>query len=181
MNVYAKYALWTSFIFVLLATLLWYSHIMQQPKPDQPPEPLDTAALKSKLSPMAYQVTQEGATERPGSSPYDKHWEAGIYVDVVSGTPLFSSRDKFDSGTGWPSFFRPITPSAITEHTDQSLGMSRTEVKSASSGSHLGHKFADGPAAHGGLRYCINGAALQFIAQDDMPIAGYHAWIEYVT
>ncbi len=130
----------------------------------------------SHLTPEAHNVTQNNATEPPGSSSLVHETRPGIYVDVVSGEPLFSSRDKFDSGTGWPSFTQPITPDALTEHTDRHLLMKRTEVRSAQADSHLGHVFPDGPPEQGGLRYCINGAALRFIPQEDMDTAGYGAY-----
>ena len=130
----------------------------------------------SHLTPEAYTVTQNNATEPPGSSALTHETRAGIYVDVVSGEPLFSSRDKFDSGCGWPAFTRPITPDALTEGADTTLLIPRTEVRSAQADSHLGHVFPDGPPERGGLRYCINGAALRFIPQEDMDAAGYGAY-----
>lgn len=129
--------------------------------------------LKELLSPMAYKVTQEAATERAFSGEYWDHKEPGIYVDVVTGEPLFSSADKFDSGCGWPSFTQPIAPEVVTEHTDDSHGMLRTEVKSRSGDSHLGHVFDDGPRDRGGLRYCINSAAIRFIPYEKMTEEGY--------
>jgi peptide methionine sulfoxide reductase msrA/msrB len=135
------------------------------------------ATLRSLLSDVAYRVTQEDSTERAGTSPYDKNYERGIYVDIVSGEPLFSSRDKFDSGTGWPSFVVPISPDAITTHEDRKLFSIRTEVRSRYADSHLGHVFNDGPRDRGGLRYCMNGAALRFISEADMVGAGYEAWL----
>lgn len=133
----------------------------------------DKAELKKILTDEQYRVTQEDATEMPFSGIYDKHYAAGIYVDVATGEPLFSSVDKFDSGTGWPSFTRPIDPDVIREVKDESYGMIRIEVRSRVGDSHLGHVFNDGPAEDGGLRYCINSAALYFIAIDDMEAAGY--------
>ncbi|KRM96307.1 methionine sulfoxide reductase [Liquorilactobacillus aquaticus DSM 21051] len=129
--------------------------------------------LKKRLSKEAYEVTQHAATERPFSGKYDDFYEDGIYVDIVSGQPLFSSRDKYDAGCGWPSFTKPIDRDNITENTDNSLLMTRTEVKSKNAQSHLGHVFEDGPAAEGGLRYCINSAALKFISVKDLDKAGY--------
>lgn len=124
-----------------------------------------------------YLVTQEGATERPGTGEYLHNHRSGIYVDIVSGEPLFASSAKFESGTGWPSFTRPIEAASINEVRDGSHGMTRTEVRSAQGDSHLGHVFTDGPRDQGGLRYCINSAALRFIPREEMEAAGYGAWI----
>ncbi|MGB3542017.1 peptide-methionine (R)-S-oxide reductase MsrB [Rubrivirga sp.] len=129
--------------------------------------------LRSQLSALEYRVTQEDATERAGTSPLDDNDRAGIYVDVVSGEALFSSRDKFDSGTGWPSFVRPIDADAVTEHRDMSLGSLRIEIRSALADSHLGHVFGDGPRNRGGLRYCMNGAAMRFVPAADLRRLGY--------
>jgi len=134
----------------------------------------------SKLSPEQYRVTQESYTERPGTGAYLRNKEPGIYVDVVSGEPLFASSDKFDSGSGWPSFTKPIEPANITELKDSSHGMARTEIRSAHGDSHLGHVFSDGPADRGGLRYCINSASLRFIHRDDMAAEGYGAYLDQV-
>jgi len=125
------------------------------------------------LTPEQYRVTQESATERPGTGEYLDNKQAGIYVDIVSGEPLFASADKFDSGCGWPSFTKPIQPAHVNELQDSSHGMTRTEVRSTHGDSHLGHVFPDGPADRGGLRYCINSASLRFIAREDMDAAGY--------
>ncbi|WP_124057452.1 peptide-methionine (R)-S-oxide reductase MsrB [Vaginisenegalia massiliensis] len=125
------------------------------------------------LSPIAYQVTQENGTERPFSGQYDDFYQKGIYVDVVSGQPLFVSSDKFDAGCGWPSFAQPIEPQALNERVDRSLARERIEVRSSQADSHLGHVFNDGPSELGGLRYCINSAALRFIAYEDMDATGY--------
>ncbi len=127
----------------------------------------------SRLSPEQYQVTQESGTEPPFHNEYWDNKEPGIYVDVVSGEPLFASVDKFDSGTGWPSFTRPIEAGNDVEIQDSSFGVMRTEVRSAHGDSHLGHVFTDGPTETGGLRYCMNSAALRFIGRDDLEREGY--------
>lgn len=129
--------------------------------------------LKVQLDDITFKVTQEEGTERAGTSPLDKNYERGIYVDVLSGEPLFSSKDKFDSGTGWPSFVKPIASSAVTEHEDNTFFSKRTEVRSAIADNHLGHVFPDGPRDRGGLRYCLNGVALRFIPESDMDTKGY--------
>ncbi|MGP1595306.1 MAG: peptide-methionine (R)-S-oxide reductase MsrB [Treponema sp.] len=139
-----------------------------------------SAELKARLTDLQYRVTQESATERPFTSEYDSCNEKGIYVDIVTGEPLFSSRDKFDAGCGWPSFTKPITAQSVNFHEDTSLGMSRTEVTSNKGSSHLGHVFNDGPKESTGLRYCINGAALTFIPLDEMEKRGYGDYIPYV-
>lgn len=133
----------------------------------------EKASLKSRLTSMQYFVTQENGTEPPFQNEYDQHFEEGIYVDIVSGKPLFASCDKFDAGCGWPAFSRPIEAEEITEHDDHSYGYHRTEVRSRSADSHLGHLFADGPKALGGMRYCINSAALRFIPKEKMVEEGY--------
>ncbi|OBF25365.1 peptide-methionine (R)-S-oxide reductase MsrB [Mycobacterium sp. ACS4331] len=132
----------------------------------------DPAAVDA-LSPEQYQVTQRNGTERPFTGEYWDHHEPGIYVDIVSGEPLFSSLDKFDSGCGWPSFTRPVAADNIIEKRDFSHLMIRTEVRSAHGDSHLGHVFNDGPREAGGLRYCINSASLRFIGADDLEAQGY--------
>lgn len=131
------------------------------------------AALKQRLTAEEYQVTQQAATEAPFTGKYDHFFEPGIYVDVVSGQPLFSSTDKYDSGCGWPAFTKPIAPENVVEHTDHSFGMIRQEVLSQAAHSHLGHVFPDGPTDRGGLRYCINSAALKFIPVSQLTAAGY--------
>jgi peptide-methionine (R)-S-oxide reductase len=133
-----------------------------------------------KLSPEQYRVTQQSGTERPGSGAYLTNKAPGIYVDVVSGEPLFASSDKYESGCGWPSFTKPIEPANVTERRDGTHGMVRIEVRSAHGDSHLGHVFPDGPADRGGLRYCINSASLRFIHRDDMEAAGYGAYLNQV-
>jgi methionine-R-sulfoxide reductase len=134
--------------------------------------------LQKKLSPLQYQVTQHEATERPFSNEYWDNHEEGIYVDVVSGEPLFSSRDKFESGTGWPSFTKPIAPENIVTKTDKSLFMTRTEVRSKHADSHLGHLFDDGPADKGGLRYCMNSASMRFIPVKNLAAEGYGEYLK---
>ncbi len=129
--------------------------------------------LKEQLSPEAYYVTQRSGTERAFSGAYWNHKEAGIYVDIVTGEPLFASTDKYDSGCGWPSFTKPIDPAVVREREDASLGMHRVEVRSRAGDSHLGHVFEDGPMDKGGLRYCINSAAMRFIPYADMDKEGY--------
>ena len=130
------------------------------------------AELKSRLTAEQYNVTQCSATEPPFRNAFWNHHEPGLYVDVVTGEPLFSSTDKFDSGTGWPSFVRPVEPDNVTEYADDSHGMERTEVRSAGGDSHLGHLFPDGPGPTG-LRYCINSAALRFIPLAQLEAEGY--------
>lgn len=134
----------------------------------------------ARLTPEQYRVTQQDGTERPHSGEYDGHKEPGIYVDIVSGEPLFVSADKFDSGCGWPSFTRPVETSNIKELQDANLGMIRTEVRSTHADSHLGHVFPDGPPEKGGLRYCINSASLRFIHRDDMEAEGYGDYLDQV-
>ncbi|WP_099222474.1 peptide-methionine (R)-S-oxide reductase MsrB [Listeria costaricensis] len=137
---------------------------------------MDQAEKKAKLkelSKLSYQVTQENATERPFENPYFANQDAGIYVDIVSGKPLFSSTDQYDAGCGWPSFTKPIDTAEIQEKNDHSHGMRRVEVRSKEADSHLGHVFPDGPRESGGLRYCINSAALRFIPEKDLEKEGY--------
>lgn len=136
-------------------------------------EKLSKEELKEKLSDIEYAVTQENATERPFTGKYDDFYQEGIYVDIVSGEPLFSSKDKYDAGCGWPAFTKPIKKEDIKENTDISFGMRRVEVRSKEADSHLGHVFTDGPKDHGGLRYCINAAALRFIPVSDLVKEGY--------
>jgi len=132
----------------------------------------------ARLTPEQYRVTQQSGTERPGTGEYLGTKEPGIYVDIVSGEPLFASADKFDSGCGWPSFTKPIQN--VREISDNSLGMARTEVRSEQGDSHLGHVFTDGPQDRGGLRYCINSASLRFIHRDDMDAQGYGDLLDQV-
>lgn len=130
------------------------------------------------LTPMQKKVTMEGGTEAPFDNEYWDHKEEGIYVDVINGKPLFSSSDKFDSGTGWPSFTRPISEHMIDEHKDTKFGMVRTEVKSKATDAHLGHVFNDGPKESGGLRYCINSASMRFVPKADLGKEGYGEYLK---
>ncbi|MDX1784638.1 peptide-methionine (R)-S-oxide reductase MsrB [Roseovarius sp. ZX-A-9] len=134
----------------------------------------------ARLSPEAFHVTQQNGTERPGTGELLNNNEPGIYVDIVSGEPLFASSDKFESGCGWPSFTKPIEPAYVSELRDDSLGMVRIEVRSTHGDSHLGHVFPDGPRDRGGLRYCINSASLRFIHKDDMEAEGYGEYLNQV-
>jgi len=134
----------------------------------------------ARLTPEQYRVTQQSGTEPPGTGEYLDNREPGIYVDVVSGEPLFASSDKFDAGCGWPSFTKPIEPAHVAELRDTSHGMIRTEVRSTHGDSHLGHVFPDGPPDRGGLRYCINSAALRFIPRDRMEAEGYGDYLDQV-
>ncbi|KES15733.1 Conserved domain frequently associated with peptide methionine sulfoxide reductase [Gilliamella apis SCGC AB-598-P17] len=129
------------------------------------------------LTPMQYHVTQQNGTEPPFDNQYNANHREGIYVDIVSGEPLFTSLDKFDSGCGWPSFSKPINQQQIIEKEDNSHGMNRIEVRSSEADSHLGHVFTDGPAALGGLRYCINSAALKFIPKEELEMQGYGEYL----
>lgn len=132
-----------------------------------------------RLTPEQHRVTQENGTERAFTGEYDHHFEPGIYVDVVSGEPLFASASKYNSGCGWPAFTKPIDDH-VTEHRDVSYGMVRTEVRSRHGDSHLGHVFPDGPRDQGGLRYCINSASLRFVPKDRMQAEGYGAYLDQV-
>ena len=139
----------------------------------------DEEAIRN-LSPKQYEVTQQSGTEPPGTGEYLDNEEPGIYVDVVSGEPLFASSDKFESGSGWPSFTKPLEPANVNELKDSTHGMVRTEVRSIHADSHLGHVFPDGPEDRGGLRYCINSASLRFVHRDDMEAEGYGAYLNLV-
>lgn len=144
------------------------------------PEYKKTPEAIAKLTKEQYRVTQKSGTEAPWSGALLDNKEPGIYVDVVSGEPLFASSAKYESGCGWPSFTRPIVPAAINELRDSSHGMIRTEVRSAAGDSHLGHVFDDGPPDQGGLRYCINSASLRFVHRDDMAAQGYGDYLDQV-
>lgn len=137
-------------------------------------------ATIAKLTPEQHRVTQQCGTEMPGTGALLHNKEPGIYVDVVSGEPLFASTDKYDSGSGWPSFTRPLEPANVSELSDEGHGMTRTEVRSAQGDSHLGHVFTDGPRDRGGLRYCINSASLRFVHRKDMEAEGYGAYLNQV-
>ena len=140
--------------------------------PDYHKNPAAIAAL----TPEQYRVTQQDGTERPFTGAYVDDHGPGLYVDVVSGEPLFASTDKFESGSGWPSFTKPVDPAYVIEHVDRAHGMVRTEVRSKSGDSHLGHVFPDGPRQAGGLRYCINSASLRFVHADQLEAEGYGAY-----
>lgn len=146
--------------------------------PSRFPRP-ETAVLRKNLTPLQYAVACENATEHPFTGAYWREERTGLYVDVATGEPLFSSKDKFDSGCGWPSFARPIEPAVVRENRDKSHGMERVEVRSRSGDIHLGHVFTDGPASRGGLRYCINSAAVRFIPLADLEREGYGDWVDY--
>jgi len=140
--------------------------------------PLSAKELKKKLTKLQYDVTQNEATERPWTNKYDKHFKEGIYVCIISGEPLFSSLDKYDSGCGWPAFTKPIDSDEFTTRTDYNLGYPRREVRAKTADSHLGHVFNDGPIDKGGLRFCINSASLKFIPKEKLAAEGYGEYLE---
>lgn len=144
------------------------------------PEYQKTPEAIAALNPEQRRVTQENGTERPGTGEYLGNKEPGIYVDIVSGEPLFASSDKYESGCGWPSFTKPIETAHVKELEDASHGITRTEVRSLHGDSHLGHVFTDGPPDRGGLRYCINSASLRFVHRDDMVAEGYEPYLDQV-
>jgi methionine-R-sulfoxide reductase len=179
-----------AFVFIALAGVFFFmNRAGAQKKEDNPPQKTmnestpssspaaDKADLRKKLTPEQYRVTQMCGTEPPFHNEYWDNHRVGLYVDVVSGEPLFTSMDKFDSGSGWPSFTKPVKKDNVKESTDASLGMERTEVKSAASHSHLGHVFDDGPGPNG-LRYCINSASLRFIPVEKLKEEGYGQYVE---
>ena len=185
-------ALWLSVVVIATFLMVWaYVLHAQDPSPKPSTSPaknmqtsdtpiantdnskLSKEELKKKLTAEQYKVTCESGTEPAFRNAYWNNHKAGIYVDVISGKALFSSLDKFDSGTGWPSFTKPLEKTNVTEHTDRAYGMERTEVKSASSDAHLGHVFDDGPSSAGGMRYCMNSASLRFIPVEDLEKEGY--------
>ncbi|MFP6874113.1 MAG: peptide-methionine (R)-S-oxide reductase MsrB [Verrucomicrobiales bacterium] len=149
----------------------------QMPK-RKPFQTLTDEQLRKTLTPIQYQVTRHEGTERPWINEYDKHFEEGIYVCIISGEPLFSSKDKYDSGCGWPAFTKPINNSEIKSNTDFKIGYARTEVRAKTGNSHLGHVFNDGPQETGGLRYCINSASLRFIPKTKLAEEGYGEYLK---
>ena len=178
------------FAAVLVAMSLFPENASSKPKEPAPtPAPKGAAAdtkksipsdeeLRKKLTPEQYAVTRENATERPFTNQYWKHNEEGIYVDIISGKPLFSSKDKFDTDCGWPGFAKPIDATEVKQLSDKTHGMERIEVRSATGEAHLGHVFNDGPKEKGGLRYCINSASIRFIPKAKMAEAGYGEWLK---
>jgi len=156
---------------------------VKKPEPEKMPrrkayEPLTDEQLRKTLTPLQYQVTKHEATERPWTNKFDRHFEEGIYVCIISGEPLFSSKDKYDSGCGWPAFTKPINSNEIESRTDFKIGYARTEVRAKTGNSHLGHVFPDGPKSKGGLRYCINSASLRFIPKEKLAEEGYGEFVQ---
>lgn len=140
---------------------------------------MDKEKRLKELTELQYYVTQQNGTEPPFRNEFDEHFEEGLYVDIVSGKPLFSSKDKYNSGCGWPAFTKPVETEEVIEHFDTSHGMRRVEVRSKEADSHLGHVFPDGPQQFGGMRYCINSAALRFIPVDELEAQGYGDYVKY--
>ncbi|MBN1524423.1 MAG: peptide-methionine (R)-S-oxide reductase MsrB [Spirochaetales bacterium] len=173
-----KYMLFTMMIFALVSSS--YCSAEQTEKRVQEEAGMKKNELKEKLSPLQYKITRENGTEPAFQNEYWNNKKAGIYVDIVSGDPLFSSLDKYDSGTGWPSFTKPIDKDSVIEKKDTSYGMVRVEVRSGDADSHLGHVFDDGPGPDG-LRYCINSASLRFISVDDLEKEGYGEYRKLFT
>jgi len=141
---------------------------------------MDKEKRLKELTEMQFYVTQQNGTEPPYRNEFDEHFEKGIYVDIVSGKPLFSSANKYNSGCGWPAFTKPIEVEEVMEHFDTSFGMRRVEVRSKTADSHLGHVFPDGPPEHGGMRYCINSASLEFVPFEEMDARGYGEYKKFV-
>lgn len=180
-----RYKTFGAFALGIAGGLIWVSFRLSEamsskgaipPPPSSQPTPMPED-LKSKLTPLQYEVTQNSGTEPPFRNEFWDNHRDGLYVDIVSGKPLFSSKDKFDSGCGWPSFAKPLEPGEVKEHVDSTFGMDRTEVRSSTANSHLGHVFNDGPKKLGGLRYCINSASLRFIAKEDLEKEGYGKYL----
>ncbi|HEY0369279.1 MAG TPA: peptide-methionine (R)-S-oxide reductase MsrB [Chthoniobacterales bacterium] len=168
----ARLSIIAAFVVVLLGGAI-FTRSMAQKDETKTTTSAGDGDLKSKLTAEQYRVTQQCGTEPPFRNAYWDNHKPGIYVDIVTGKPLFSSLDKFDSGTGWPSFTKPIAHEVVKEKTDRGFGMERTEVRSAASDSHLGHLFDDGPRDKGGMRYCINSAALRFVPLEKLKEEGY--------
>jgi methionine-R-sulfoxide reductase len=171
--------LFLAITFLIVATLSAFIQVrgLSKTETEAASSPQYSTKIKN-LDPSQYHITQEGGTETPFQNEYWDNHREGIYVDVVSGEPLFSSTEKFDSGTGWPSFTAPIKKDNVSEKSDNSLGVQRTEVRSKSANSHLGHVFADGPKDKGGMRYCINSSSLRFIPKEDLQKEGYGQYLK---
>ena len=180
-----RYKTFGAFALGIAGGLIWVSFRLNEALAFKGATPLQpsslkspmTEDLKSKLTPLQYEVTQNAGTEPQFRNEFWDNHREGLYVDIVSGKPLFSSKDKFDSGCGWPSFAKPLEPAEVKEHVDSTFGMDRTEVRSSTANSHLGHVFNDGPKKLGGLRYCINSASLRFIAKEDLEKEGYGKYL----